>query len=71
MFDNYIFVSRDSTGRFGQAFNPAFIAKHTYCRAVKRESILKSFDSIKLFISSLNEETLSKDTIELMTEFEL
>lgn len=55
----YIFISKDSLGRWNLCINPEFIARHQMCRAIPVEELNKCFKSIKsLFLVMNNEDIL-------------
>ena len=56
---DYIFISKDRSGRWDVCINPEFIARHTMCRAIPVAELNKCFKSIKsLFLVMNNEDIL-------------
>lgn len=53
-FNDYLFIYKDANGRFNKATNPRFIASHTKCVAVPKETIEVSYNLWSDFIYDLN-----------------
>ena len=54
---DYIFISKDRSGRWDVCINPEFIARHTMCRAIPVAE-LKCFKSIKSLLLVMNNEDI-------------
>ena len=46
MDEKYYFIYKDSNGNWGRCTNPFFIARHTYCRAIKKTELKRSLNYI-------------------------
>lgn len=57
---DYIFISKDSSGRWDVCINPEFIARHTMCRAIPVAELNKCFKSIKSLLLLLNRNDIKK-----------
>ena len=49
-FSKYFFIYKDMLGQWNECRNPAFIAEHTCCRALKKSEIV----NIAKHINNLN-----------------
>ena len=38
-WEDYVFIYKDSHGKWNKTTNPRFIAEHTYCRAILKEHV--------------------------------
>ena len=54
-FDNYVFIYKDSYGRWGDCKNPQFIARHTCCRAIPISGMTVLWGNLKDFLNYLQE----------------
>ena len=54
---DYIFISKDRSGRWNVCINPEFIARHT-CRAIPVAELNKCFKSIKSLLLVMNNEDI-------------
>ena len=54
---DYIFISKDRSGRWDVCINPEFIARHT-CRAIPVAELNKCFKSIKSLLLVMNNEDI-------------
>jgi len=52
--DEYYFIFKDSMNRWNTCTNPVFIARHTYCRSIKKTSTKRSIDYIIKKLNSIN-----------------
>ena len=57
---DYIFISKDRSGRWDVCINPEFIARHTMCRAIPVAELNKCFKSIKSLLLLLNRNDIKK-----------
>lgn len=72
MLKDYIFVYKDSRGKWCIATNPVFIAKHNYCRAIPHKEVEKlNFDTYSDFVYALNSRWHSEQLSDLVKEFDL
>lgn len=55
---DYIFISKDRSGRWDVCINPEFIARHTMCRAIPVAELNKYFKSIKSLLLVMNNEDI-------------
>ena len=55
---DYIFISKDRSGRWDVCINPEFIARHTMCRAIPVAELNKCFKSIKSLLLLMNNEDI-------------
>lgn len=55
---DYIFISKDRSGRWDVCINPEFIARHTMCRAIPVAELNKYFKSIKSLLLFMNNEDI-------------
>lgn len=39
MFKSYYYIYKDSHGKWNQATNPAFIAEHPMCKAIRKSDV--------------------------------
>ena len=52
--NDYYFICNDTLGRWNIVTNPKFIARHTYCRAIKKTSTKRSIKYIVHKLNSIN-----------------
>ena len=55
---DYIFISKDLSGRWDVCINPEFIARHTMCREIPVAELNKCFKSIKSLLLVMNNEDI-------------
>jgi hypothetical protein len=67
--NDYYFIYKDSLGQWNLVTNPKFIARHTYCRAIKKTSTKRSINYIIHKLNSIN--TSSKMLEYLYLKFDL
>jgi len=65
--ENYTFIFRDSFNHWCTATSIVFIAKHTMCRAIPTEDILKEFKTIREFIKLANEYPMHEKAYEFIS----
>lgn len=51
-FDKYYYIYQNANGRWKQAFNPVFIAKHKTCEAIPKDKVT----DIEKYIKDLNKD---------------
>ena len=56
----YIFISKDRSGRWNTCINPEFIARHQMCRAIPVEQLNKDFKSIDSLLLLLNRSDIER-----------
>lgn len=66
-FNNYYFIYKNSLRKWGTCTNPVFIAKHTFCRAIKKTDI----KNINYLIKKLNSYNENRVTCFLRSKFNL
>lgn len=66
-FDNYYFIFKNSNQTWDLATNPAFIARHPFCRAIRKTDV----KNIKYLIKKLNSYNENKITCFLRSKFNL
>lgn len=72
MFDNYVFIYKNSINKWNQAMNPKFIARHTYCRAIPIKEVNLLFNELDILIDYLNEKIelkLNNEQLEFIKEY--
>ena len=55
---DYIFICKNSTGKWDVCINPEFIARHQMCRAIPVAELNKCFKSIKSLLLVMNNEDI-------------
>ena len=57
---DYIFISKDRSGRCDVCINPEFIARHQMCRAIPIKELNKCFKSIDSLLLLLNRNDIKR-----------
>lgn len=57
---DYIFIYKNSTGKWNICISPEFIARHTMCRAIPIKELNKCFKSIKSLLLLLNRNDIKR-----------
>ena len=57
---DYIFICKNSTGKWDVCINPEFIARHQMCRAIPIKELNKCFKSIKSLLLLLNRNDIKR-----------
>lgn len=56
--EDYIFIYKDSLGRYNLCTNPVFIAKHTCCRAFKKRELRLDGNNIVKLLNEYNKDNI-------------
>ena len=67
--EEYYFIYKNQVGTWSTCTNPKFIARHTYCRAIKKSNTKRSIEYIIHKLNSIN--TSSKMLEYLYLKFDL